>query len=44
MKTTDDEAKPIHCLQDSGAEISIIQKGLIKDKDVPVLGTVTIKG
>jgi len=27
----DEKAKSIHCLQDSGAEISIIQKDLIKD-------------
>jgi len=31
MKMTDEEAKSIHCLQDSGAEISIIQKDLMKD-------------
>jgi len=44
VKTADEEAKSVHCLQDSGAEISIIQKDLIKRMDVPILGTVTITG
>ena len=44
VKTADEGAKSVHCLQDSGAEISIIQRDLIKDMDVPVLGTVTIRG
>ena len=44
MKITDEEVKSIHCLEDSGAEISIIQKDLIKDVDAPVLGTATIRG
>jgi len=33
---TDDVAKTIHCLQDSGTEISIVQKHLIRDMAVHV--------
>jgi len=44
MKITDEEVKFIHCLEDSGAEISIIQKDLTKGVGAPVLGTVTIRG
>ena len=44
MKIKDEEVKSIHCLEDNGAEISIIQKDLIKDVDAFVLGTVTIRG
>ena len=43
MKITDEEVKSIHCLEDSSAEISIIQKDLIKGVYAPVLGTVTVK-
>jgi len=35
--------KSVRCLKDSGAQISLIQKDLIKDVDAQVLGTVTIK-
>ena len=35
--------KTVRCLKDSGAQISLIQKDLIKDVDAQVLGTVTIK-
>jgi len=43
MKTVCD-VKSVRCLKDSGAQISLIQKDLIKDVDAQVLGTVTIKG
>ena len=36
--------KTVRCLKDSGAQISLIQKDLIKYVDAQVLGTVTIKG
>ena len=36
--------KTVRCLKDSGAQISLIQRDLIKDVDAQVLGTVTIKG
>jgi len=35
--------KTVRCLKDSGAQILLIQKDLIKDVDAQVLGTVTIK-
>ena len=44
MKTTCGDVKSVRCLKDSGAQISRIQKYLIKDVDPHVLGTVTIKG
>ena len=44
MKTTCGDVKSVRCLKDSGAQISRIQKDLIKDVDPHVLGTVTIKG
>ena len=36
--------KCVRCLKDSGAQISLIQKDLMKDVEAQVLGTVTIKG
>ena len=36
--------KTVRYLKESGAQISLIQKDLIKDVDAQVLGTVTIKG
>ena len=36
--------KTVRCLKDSEAQISLIQRDLIKDVDAQVLGTVTIKG
>jgi len=36
--------KTVRCLKDSGAQISLVQKDLIKDVDSQVLGNVTIKG
>jgi len=44
MKTVCGGVKSVPCLKDSGAQISLIQKHLIKDVDAQVLGTVTIKG
>ena len=36
--------KTVRCLKDSVAQISLIQRDLIKNVDAQVLGTVTIKG
>jgi len=36
--------KTVRSLKDSGTQISLIQKDLIKDVDAQVLGTVAIKG
>ena len=44
MKTECGGVKSVRCLKDSGAQISLIQKDLIKKVDAQVLGTVTIKG
>jgi len=44
MKTECGGVKTVRCLKDSGAQISLIQKDVIKDVDAQVLGTVTIKG
>jgi len=44
MKTVCGGVKSVRCLKDSGVQISLIQKDLIKDVDAQVLGTVTIKG
>ena len=44
LMKTECGAKTVRCLKDSGAQISLIQKDLIKDVDARVLGTVTIKG
>jgi len=44
LMKTECGVKSVRCLKDSGAQISLIQKDLIKDVDAQVLGTVTIKG
>jgi len=44
LMKTECGVKSVRCLKDSGAQISLIQKDLIKDVDVQVLGTMTIKG
>ena len=44
LMKTECGVKSVRCLIDSGAQISLIQKDLIKDVDAQVLGTVTIKG
>ena len=44
LMKTECGVKTVRCLKDSGAQISLIQKDLIKDVDAQVLGTVTIKG
>jgi len=44
MKTECGGVKSVQCLKDSGTQISLILKALIKDVDAQVLGTVTIKG
>jgi len=44
MKTECGGVKSIRCLKDSGAQISLIQRDLLKDVDAQVLGTVTING
>jgi len=41
---TECSVKSVRCLKDSKAQISLIQKDLIKDVDAQLLGTVTIKG
>jgi len=44
LMKTECGVKTVRCLKDSGAQISLIQKDLIKDVDAQVLGTVAIKG
>jgi len=44
LMKTECGVKSVRCLKDSGAQISLIQKDLIKNVDAQVLGTVTIKG
>jgi len=36
--------EPITCLEDNGAQISVIKEELIEDLDLPAVGTITIKG
>ena len=44
LMKTECGVKTVRCLKDSEAQISLIQRDLIKDADAQVLGTVTIKG
>ena len=44
METVCGGVKSVRCLKDSGAQISLIQKDLIKDVGAQVFDTVTIKG
>jgi len=43
LMKTECGVKTVRCLKGSGAQISLIQRDLIKDVDAQVLGTVTIK-
>ena len=38
------QEEPVVALKDSGAEISLIHQDLIKDRDVPTLGIINIRG
>jgi len=42
LMKTECGVKTVRCLKDSGAQILLIQKDLIKDVDAQVLGAVTI--
>jgi len=44
LMKTECGVKTVRCLKNGGAQISLIQRDLIKDVDAQVLGTVTIKG